>query len=187
MNSRALQAGFTRRQLLKGGLWSAVGIVAGGWLAVRLTDVSPGASAPLKYLGAAEQLMFAKLADASLSDVLPAEAAAHQQWLGWITQNVDAAINLLPLALQRETKKLTSMLTFAPTRTLLTGQWTGWAKVERAELQAHLEAMRQSDNNTRLTVYRVVHDLVMAGFYGDRRSWPLIGYSGPVYDNPKNG
>lgn len=187
MNSRALQAGFSRRRLLQGGLLATVGIVAGGWLAVRLTDGGPVAGVPLKHLSAAEQFMFARLADAILSDVLPTEAVAHDEWLLRITQNVDAAVHLLPLQLQRDTQKLSAMLTFAPTRLLLTGQWTGWRHADRASVQAHLEAMRASGNTTRLAVYRAVHDLVTAAFYGDRRSWPLFGYAGPVYDNPNNG
>jgi hypothetical protein len=187
MTPMIAEGGFTRRELLKGGAVATLLLGAGGWIAARITDGHPQALAPLKHLGAAEQLMLARVADVALGEVLPSDQAARNEWLTRIVQNADAGISALPLHLQEDTKKLTSMLAFAPTRLLLIGQWTGWQSVSREALQERLEALRSSGNETRHAIYRVLRDMTLAAFYGDRRSWPLIGYAGPVVNRIENG
>lgn len=182
------QGGFSRRQFLGGGALAVLAFGAGGWLAARVTDGSPAALASgLKHLGAPDQQMLARIADAALAGVLPEDPAQRAEWLTRIVQNIDAAIGCLPLELQMDTKKLLSMLAFAPTRLLVIGQWSGWHSVSREEVGARLKLLSQSTRPTQRIVYRVVRDLAMAGFYGDRRSWSLIGYPGPVVNRVENG
>ena len=183
---RDTQQGFTRRQILKGGLFGAVALGAGGWIAARFTDGSPVALAQLERIGAAEQQMLARVADAVLDDLLPLDAAAHKQWLVRIVRNVDAGLATLPLSMQQETQKLLSMLASAPTRLLVTGQWAGWNQ-SREEVQKRLAALQSSSRELSRVAYRVLQDLVKGAFYGDRASWDLIGYSGPVVDFKQNG
>lgn len=182
------QGGFTRRQFLGGGALAVLAFGAGGWLAARVTDGSPlPLVAGLQHLDAGQQQMLGCIADAVLDGALPEDAAQRAQWLGRIVQNIDASIGCLPLELQIDTKKLLSMLAFAPTRLLVIGQWGGWASTTRASVGATLKSLSESTNPTRRIVYRVVRDLSVAGFYGDRRSWELIGYPGPVVNRAENG
>jgi len=187
MTPTLAEGGFSRRELLKGGAAATLLLGVGGWIATRLTDGHPPALAPMKFLGAGEQLMIARVADAVLDGMLPDDAAARSEWLTRIAQNVDASIGQLPLQMQADSLKLTSMLACAPVRLLLIGQWTGWQHIGREALQQRLEALRVSRNATRRTVYRVLRDLTTAAFYGDRRAWPLIGYQGPVVNRVGNG
>lgn len=188
MNPVLSQGGFTRRQFLGGGALAVVALGAGGWLAARVTDGSPAPLvAGLKQLGAGEQQMLARIVDAVLDGVLPDDATQRAEWLVRVTQNIDASIGCLPLELQIDTKKLLSMLAFAPTRLLVIGQWGGWGAASRDEITARLKTLSESTNATRRIVYRVLRDLSMAAFYGDRRSWELIGYPGPVVNRVENG
>jgi hypothetical protein len=187
MNPALAQGGFTRRQFLGGGTAALLAFAGGGWLAARITDGTPAALATLKHLGAGEQQMLARIADAVLDGVLPQEGPAREAWFPRLLQNIDTAISCLPNELQIDTKKLLSMLAFAPTRLLVIGQWGGWQAATRADVTARLQAMIDSGSPTRHVVYRVVRDLCAAAFYGDRRSWELIGYPGPVINKIENG
>lgn len=181
------QRGFTRRAFLQGSGLTLLALGAGGWVAARLADGSAKALAPLEHLGAAEQQMLARVADALLDGLLPADGPARDEWLVRIVRNTDAGIPLLPLHLQKDTHKLLSLLAFAPTRLLLIGQWHGWQSFGRAELQARLDTLRTSGKDLHRVVYRVLHDVVKGGFYGDRASWELLSYPGPVVDFKQNG
>lgn len=188
MNPALSQGGFSRRQFLGGSVLAIAALGAGGWLAARVTDGSPAPLVDgLEHLGAGEQQMMARIADAVLDGVLPEEPGLRAEWLSRIASNIDASINVLPLDLQIDTKKLLAMLAFAPTRLLVIGQWGGWQSASRDEVSARLQALSESTNATHRIVYRVVRDLSVAGFYGDRRSWELIGYPGPVVNRVENG
>ena len=188
MQPMLAQGGFTRRQFLGGGALAVIAFGAAGWLAARVTDGSPAPLAgTFKILGAGEQQMLAGIADAVLDGALPDQPPARTEWLTRIVQNIDSSLSCLPLELQQDTQKLLAMLTFAPTRLLVTGEWSGWPSASRDVVAGRLKALSESPNDTRRIVYRVLRDLAVAGFYSDRRSWSLIGYPGPVIDRVENG
>lgn len=181
------QAGISRRNVLIGGGLGVALLAAGGWLATRLTD---GTARPLfagKRLDAAPQQMLARVADSVLEALLPEDAGQRGETLNWIVANIDQAIDGMPQALRDETLQLLSMLSSAPTRWLLIGQWQSWGAVERAALQSRLQALRGSSHALKRTVFIALHDLVCSGYYGDRRSWAAIGYPGPVINRVENG
>jgi hypothetical protein len=181
------QGGVTRRGLLKGGAVGVLAFGAGGWLAARVTDGSPAKLLELKHLGAGEQQLLAKLADAVFDGTLPEDGPERTEWVTRLVQNVDASIDVLPLELQQDTQKLLAMLAFAPTRLLVIHQWKGWQSMSREEVTARLEKLRTAEGETQRIVYRVLRDLTAAAFYGDRRSWALIGYPGPTINRVENG
>ena len=182
LNNAGTQSGFTRRGVLLGGLGGIAVFGVGGFVAARLTDGSPDPLTETHFFGAGEQLMFARLADVFLGKMLPADADKRALIINKIVSNVDAGILAFSPALQKETTQLTKMLAFAPTRFLLTKQWTGWQTISNAEIKSNLEALRDSDSNLKRTVFRALRDLTMAAFYGDRMSWEVIAYPGPVID-----
>ena len=181
------QAGVSRRNVLIGGGLGMALLAAGGWVATRLTD---GTAQPLfagKRLDAAQQQMLARVADSVLETLLPEDAVQRGETLNWIVENVDQAIDGMPQALRDETLQLLAMLSAAPTRWLLIGQWQSWGAVERAALQSRLQALRGSGYALKRTVFIALHDLVCTGYYGDRRSWAAVGYPGSVIDRGDNG
>lgn len=181
------QAGMSRRGLLKGLALGSGALIAGGWMAARLTDGDPQARMPEDILGAAEQQMLSVMADAILHDVLPAEEALRQTWLDVVVANCALGIAVLTPRLQRETHELVSALARAPLRLLVIGQWSGWQDQGRERIQARLEQLQGSANPTHRIVYRALRDLIIGAYYSDRRSWAGIGYDGPIVDLEANG
>ena len=187
MASTRVQSGLSRRGLLKGLALGSGALVAGGWLAARLTDGDPQARLPEDILGAPEQQMLAVLADAVLHDVLPVNSAARDVWLDRVVAGCALGVTVLTPRLQRETHELISALARAPLRLLVIGQWAGWQGQSREQIQQRLQALQLSDKPMQRIVYRAVRDLIIGAYYSDRHSWAGLNYDGPIVDLQANG
>ena len=187
MAFRRTQSGLSRRGLLKGLALGSGALLAGGWVAARLTDGDPQARLPEDILGAPEQQMLAVLADAVLHDVLPENPAARELWLDRVVAGCALGVAVLTPRLQRETHELISALARAPLRLLVIGQWAGWRDQSREQVQQRLKALQASENPTHRIVYRALRDLIVGAYYSDRYSWTGLGYEGPIVDLQANG
>jgi len=158
-----------RRSFLKAGLLGGLALVAGGAVYRQLRP----AVAQRFALDADGRIMLAALIPAitGITPDAPALEAAIDR--------VGAAINGLPLRVQKEISDLFGLLSMAPTRRLLAGV-PAWQEATPAELAAFLQSWRTHRTEMLQTAYHGLHDLVIGGWYAEPSSWAAIGYPGPM-------
>jgi hypothetical protein len=120
--------------------------------------------------------MLRAIARVMLDGVLPDTA----QSLDTAVRGVDIAIAALPPAVQGEIGQLFGLLEFPMTRRLLAGVGP-WSHATDGEIAAFLQSWRTSNTALFRSGYAALHQLVMAGWYGNERAWPGIGYPGPPH------
>jgi hypothetical protein len=114
-----------------------------------------------------------------LDGALPAETSARAAATQETLEAIAAAINDLPPPAQREIAQLFALLAFAPARIALARVTSPWAQATPAEVAGFLERWRDSGFALQRSAYNALHQLALASWYGNPRSWPAIGYDGP--------
>ncbi|MDP9025694.1 MAG: hypothetical protein M3N13_10015 [Candidatus Eremiobacteraeota bacterium] len=89
------------------------------------------------------------------------------------------AVAGLPSAVQGEVRQLFAILRIPLTRFFLAGVKPQWSAASVADVSAFLTRWRTSDALLFRSGYQALHQLVLAGWYGDDRAWQATGYPGP--------
>jgi hypothetical protein len=114
------------------------------------------------------------IARVMLAGALPNNGAA----LDAAVRGVEIAIAGLPPAVQGEVQQLFGLLELPLTRRVIAGVGP-WERASDGEIAAFLERWRTSNVLLLRSGYAALHQLVMAGWYGNDEAWPRIGYPGP--------
>ena len=130
------------------------------------------------FLNGADREVVAAVAAAMLAGALPAGSARHDALIA-VNRGVDVAVSSLPPGMREEVRQLFALLSFPPARALAAGIWSAWSDAEPATVAAFLERWRLSGAALFRSGYQALHQLIMAAWYGQTRSWPRIGYPGP--------
>lgn len=147
-----------------------LGLIGGAMVALARFGM---AAAPAGPLAPADRSRLAAIARAMLGAAMPADAAPR------VVEAIDGMLRGVPAATQAEARDLLDLLGMAPARLALAGFWSDWHEVPAAEVDAALDGWRTSRFALLRSAYGGLHELVMAGWYGDPASWPRIGYGGP--------
>lgn len=167
-----------RRFLQVGALGSA--LLALNSLAARPARAEarqPGA--PAVFLTAEDNAVLLAIAPVMLEGALPAPKAARAAALQDMLAGVDLAVSGLAPATQGEVRQLFDLLEFSPARVLAAGVWDPWPEASRDAIAGFLEDWRTSWIGLFRTAYLALHELIMAAWYGNPKSWAAIGYDGP--------
>lgn len=118
--------------------------------------------------------MLSAIARVLLDGALPNERAA----LAAAVNGTQTAIAGLPPAVQDEIGQLFGLLEFPLTRRVLAGVGP-WERASNPEIATFLQRWRASDVALFRSGYQALHQLIMAGWYGNDAAWKRIGYPGP--------
>jgi hypothetical protein len=118
--------------------------------------------------------MLRAIARVMLQGALPNDRDA----LDTAVHGVDVAIAGLPPAVQSEIGQLFGLLEFPLTRRLM-ARVGSWQTASDADVAAFLQSWRTSNAALLRSGYAALHQLVMAGWYGNDAAWSRIGYPGP--------
>ena len=166
----------TRRTLLKAGIAGGVALVMLRWL--YTSDEAPATpSARAASLDVAARDIVAAIVPELLKGAIPPEDALAAR--SEVLAGVERAIAGLPPATRNELDELFSLLAFAPTRCLVAGVWSPWPKASPDAIADFLDRWRDSRFALLRSAYGALHQLVLAAWYGNPRSWSAIGYPGP--------
>lgn len=160
-----------RRSFLKAGLLGGLALLAGGAVYRQLRPPVAQRFA----LDAEGRTMLTALLPA-ITGVQPDAAA-----LAAGVERVAAAINGLPLRVQKEVSDLFGLLAMAPTRRLLAGV-PPWPEATPQQLAAFLQGWRTHRTAMLQTAYHGLHDLVLGAWYAEPATWTAIGYPGPMQE-----
>jgi hypothetical protein len=116
---------------------------------------------------------------AMLAGALPDEPRARPAAIEETVANVARAIGGLPPASRGELAQLFALLSIAPARRAFAGLATPWPDATPDEVSSFLDGWRDSGWALKRSAYDALHQLVMAAWYGNERSWASIAYPGP--------
>jgi hypothetical protein len=165
----------SRRTFIKAGLIGAAVLGVAGGL-VRFRQNTPAQRFKLDQAASAA---LTAIAGAMLQGALPTTPAAAADALNATVGRVQATINGLPPATQKEVADLFGLLTLAPARRFLAGINTDWPNAQPEQVTAFLQSWRMHRFALMQSAYQALHDLVFGAWYSDDASWRTIGYPGP--------
>lgn len=120
------------------------------------------------------------VARAVLADMLPTDPAAREAKLEGQMLRLNQVIQTMPSSAQGELAALLGLLVNAPTRLMVTGLSSSWAKASTEEISEALESMRIHKLPTTMLSYHAVRDLTCIAFFTNPDNWALTGYPGPL-------
>jgi hypothetical protein len=161
-----------RRGFLVLGVTGAAALAAAGWWQSwrRLASGSPDHEA-FEIVRA--------IVPAMLAGALPRGSIERAQAIEETVAGVARAIAGLPPFTRNELSQLFALLGAAPARRLFAGVATPWPQAGVDEIGAFLDRWRDSGWALKRSAYNALHQLVIAAWYGNERSWAAIGYPGP--------
>lgn len=141
------------------------------------------AARPIQYfkISLDEAAAVAAIAAVVLAGNLPTDAASRQIAINEIVAAFDRTVAGLPPAVQGEVDELLSLLTFGLTRRFIAGVAEPWAQAGEVEVKAFLDGWRNSRFVLLQQGYQALVRALLACWYGNPRSWPMIGYGGPPF------
>ena len=164
-----------RRTFLALGVAGAAALAAAGWWS-WLHKAGPRG---LRVLDADAEAIVAAIVPAMLAGALPDAAQERAAAIREAVAGVDAALAGLPPHARAEIGPLFALLSLAPARRAFAGVASPWPEASVAEVTAFLDRWRDSGWALKRTAYDALHQLIIAAWYGNPRSWPAIGYDGP--------
>ena len=166
----------TRRRFLQAGLAGAAALSIAGGIAWFRRRVDAAATAPV--LGGEARDVVRAIVPSMLAGALP-QGADRATAIDETVAGVEHAIAGLPPAARAELAQLFALLTLGAGRRAFAGVPTAWRDAPREEVDAFLASWQASTWSLKRTAYDALHQLVIAAWYANPRSWPAIGYPGP--------
>ncbi len=158
-----------RRGFIAGAAVGAAG-AAGGWLvrARARGETLPDA--------AARELRLLTVWEYWVAQAVGARIVAPER--AEVARTVDATLAELPPADQRDVRRLLAVVEHgAP---LGTGRWRRFTALEAVDQDAVLRALERSPSASLRGGVGVLKALAYLALYQDPRTWPALGYAGPV-------
>ena len=157
------------------GVTGAVTLAAARWLQPTMTAarIEDSALSP-----AATDIMRA-LVPAFLDGALPSEQQERVAAVEATVARVATAIAGLPPAGRDELGTLFALLALPPMRFVFAGIDGSWRDAGLTQAAAFLTRLQKSRWALKRAAYDALHQLTMAAWYADSRTWESIGYPGP--------
>ncbi len=175
----------SRRTFLAAGVAGGIALGFAWWWRDRPAFVPGGAGVDaLTALDRSAPAIVAAIVPVLLAGALPAADPERRSAIDETTLNVGRAIAGLPPAAQQELGELFALLGFGPARIALARVVAPWNEAGDDEVAAFLERWRVSGFLLLRSAYDALHQIVLAAWYGNPRSWPAIGYPGPPNFSP---
>jgi hypothetical protein len=170
----------TRRTFIAAGIAGSAALATAYWLHDRRAyRFGAPALTPASGLTPDGRAIIAAIVPVVLDGALPAAHPARADAIDETNAAIARAIGELPPSAQQELSQLFALLAFAPARIALARVDAPWTQAQPAAIAAFLERWRDSSWTLQRSAYDALHQLVLAAWYGNPRSWPLIGYDGP--------
>lgn len=163
-----------RRTFLTLGIAGAATFTAVGWWAAIRKRPDPAHA-----LDDDARSIVAAIIPAMLEGALPGGARERDTAIKETVDNIDRAIQGLPPSAKTELGQLFALLALAPARRAFAGVAPPWQEAGVAEVAAFLDRWRDSGWALKRSAYDALHQLILAAWYGNDRSWLGIGYPGP--------
>ncbi len=166
----------SRRSVLKKGLFGGAILALGGvGVALRPSRDEPLPSKPLSVVQPHEYSVLAALARCFVPE--------HKDFptpdsLG-LAANADAILAMTDASAQMELRQLLNLFENALPNLIFGGRIKPFTQMPMDQQLQVLDEWRLSRISIRRTGFTALRALVMAAYYGDKRTWGAVGYHGP--------
>ncbi len=167
----------TRRRFLAAGIVGTAALATAGWWAWSRRSIPETTGG--RALSPDAQAIVAAIVPAMLAGALPADARARGAAINETAAGVDQAVAGLSPATQRELGQLFTLLSLPPVRRAFAGLASPWDEATVDDVGAFLDRWHDSRWALKRSAYDALHQLIVAAWYGNPRSWAAIGYDGP--------
>jgi hypothetical protein len=175
----------TRRRFLKvvgGAVLAASSVVA--VVRTRGYDVSPERAARLQALSPWQLVVVTHLARRVAAPDRDDAAIPTPDDVD-VPGFIDAYVARMPAPLRRDLLRCFAYVEhIAPLRSGLSSRFTRLAEADQDRVLAAMEA---SDQTLLRGAFAGIKSLVFMGYYRDPRTWPIVGYDGPLVNRPAAG
>lgn len=166
----------TRRRFLAAGAAGGVALaLAGGYAWLRGRRARP----EIRAFDADALAIVRAIVPAMLAGALPAPTGPRADAIDDTVEHVRRAVEGLAPSAQAELAQLFALLSTGVGRRLFAGLAPAWKDAAPAEVDAFLVAWRDSGWALKRSAYDALHQLILAAWYANPRSWGAIGYPGP--------
>ena len=166
---------FSRRSLLKAGLFGAGAVVFGSVLLATRSTQKRKLKAGLRVLSAEE---YAVLSAAAARLIPGSKRAPTADQLG-VVETIDALMAEKEHDVQQGLKIGLTLLENALSGALFDTRFTPVTQLSNEQQDRALAAFRDSRLTFRRSIFAALDALVSAVYFGDARAWPAVGYPGP--------
>jgi hypothetical protein len=137
---------------------------------------SSGPASGMKHLRPEDVELLRALTPAVMKGkVAPADTAGIDQTV----QSFDTLMDDLSEPVVAGVHQAFDVLSFAPTRGLMTGQWSGWSKASLEDAESALARLRDSSIGLLNAIYAAVIRLIISAWYLIQENAATTGYPGP--------
>lgn len=164
-----------RRQLLTLGAGASLSLSLVAWWSIRVGPAFDGSRLTSPARG-----IFDSVGAALLDGSLPREPVARAAALSGMLERIETLVAGLPAVTRAELSELLAILALPPGRVALFGLTSDWTDTSVVSMQAQLGRLRTSAIGLRQQVYHAFHEIVHGAYFADEKTWPDLGYSGPV-------
>ena len=164
-----------RRRFIQAGIAGTALLVSVRWIDRGLNTWAASPDA----LDAGANEVIRALVPVVLAGALPADAARRAKAVDETVEAFGRAVGGLAPAIQEEIGQMLSLLSFTPTRFMMTGVGAGWRDASPSDIAAFLEDWRHSRFDLKRAGYRALTLLIQGSWFDNPLAWPVIGYPGP--------
>lgn len=120
----------------------------------------------------------------AICPIMLGQVSSKDQWppekiMFEVIKGVDYTIAGLPESTQSDLANLFKLLSFRPTRFLLTGVWSSWESASYDTINSAMDKW----SGTGILMWRSAYDglrkIVLSSWYATPTSWQALGYPGP--------
>jgi D-cysteine desulfhydrase len=172
----------TRRGFLRAGIAGSV-LIGGAALVGRSLQgyaIDPATAGRLRALSPKEYVVMQAVARRVVAADAPDAPSADSVD---VAGAVDVYVAKLPPAVQKDVRALLQLVEHGSS--LFRGGTTRFTHLSPAEQDATLADWQHSRLTVRRRGFQALRTLAFVGYWRDDRTWPLLGYSGPML--PKRG
>lgn len=168
----------SRRHFLKWGAMTALALSTVSTTAL-LTGCAQRPMKGLLLLREQDVVVLRAIIPVVLKGALPDAQSERQHVVDALVADIDQGFAGMPLAAARQVRQLFDLLTFAPTRLLMTGVGD-WSQAPSSDIEHFLVSWRNSGSALKMATYNLFTQLPLLTWYKRPESWASIGYEKPV-------
>lgn len=120
----------------------------------------------------------------AICPIMLGQVSANDEWppkkiVSSVVIGVDKAIGKLSLPAQNDLSTLFKLISFRPTRFMLTGVWSNWDSADYNTINNAMDKWSVASTELWRSAYEGLRELILASWYANPVAWKMIGYPGP--------
>lgn len=182
-NTRMLEKGLSRRQLIKTGLFGSIALSTAHITACTSHAIKSPLNgiekSPYQFLTKQDAVMLSAILPVMVATNWPNTSIERRSAEAQTLQRIDLFLSRLGHHNLSEVRKLFDLLQFTPARGLSTGIWSSWENASNKEVNQFLNRWKFSAISLFNSGYNALSDILCFAWYSAPENTANAGYLGP--------